>query len=328
VVGKRSHKTSQSYLHSLFKNYWARWIERRIPAKNKITLTQRSIFIFPSWQGFVFLMTLFAIFIGGVNYANSLILALTFFLASVGLVAILHTYRNLSGLVIEFVDAQPGFVGEDVVFNFSLHTKDTLRREQIHIGFDADTIETTDINAGSSETLRLFVPADQRGYLKPGRLLVQTFFPFGILRAWTWVDVQARAVVYPKALHGSRPLGSAKVYDCEEDRVHAGGSDDFSGLRRYHEGDSLSRVYWKVLSKGQPLATKEFEQPDESYHWLSLQGTKGSLEQRLGILTYWVLKLSEDNNRFGLILNNQRIDLNRGDQHKLVCLEALALFEL
>jgi uncharacterized protein (DUF58 family) len=52
-----------------------------------------------------------------------------------------------------------------------------------------------------------------------------------------------------------------------------------------------------------------------------------SIEDRLSVLTYWVIKLSEQNRTFGLRLNTQIFPPNQGDLHRFECLKALALFE-
>ena len=257
---------------------------------------------------------------------NILCSLLTFFLFSIFLVGIIHTYRNFCCLIIEFVEGKPGFAGEDIVYKFALTVGDNYSREQIKIGFDANTMEVTDIACNEIAYVQLFVPPLSRGFHHPGRLLVQSFFPLGILRVWTWVDVQAKSIIYPKILKGAQPYGTSPSGDQDDQDDLTGGSDDFSGLRRYQEGDSLSRVYWKVLSRGMPLATKEFEKPNESYSWLSLDKAVGSLEERLSILTFWVLKYAQDNQRFGLLLGDERIPLGRGSIHKQKCLEALALY--
>ena len=92
------------------------WIERRIPPTHRITLSQQTVFIFPTLTGFVFGGLVVLLILGAINYQNSLIYGVAFLLGSLFLVTILYTFRNLSGLTIELAGAGTGFVGEDVEF--------------------------------------------------------------------------------------------------------------------------------------------------------------------------------------------------------------------
>ena len=93
---------------------WQRWLDRRIPAANSITLTQRSIFIVPSKVGWSFVLLLILLLVTAINYQNSLIYGLTFWLFSVAMSALLFTYRNLSGLTIKTSQGVNGFSGQYV----------------------------------------------------------------------------------------------------------------------------------------------------------------------------------------------------------------------
>jgi hypothetical protein len=76
------------------------WIDQRIPPAREVTLDQRRIFIFPSRVGFFFGGCLLVMLLAAINFENNLSYALTFWLATLFIVAILHTYANLSGLTI------------------------------------------------------------------------------------------------------------------------------------------------------------------------------------------------------------------------------------
>ncbi|MFB3115961.1 MAG: DUF58 domain-containing protein, partial [Gammaproteobacteria bacterium] len=83
----------------------------RLAADNKNTRKQR-IYIMPTRHGLLFGLMLFAMLIGAINYNNSMAYILTFLLGSLSLVTILHTYRNLAGLVINEAPPLPVFSGE------------------------------------------------------------------------------------------------------------------------------------------------------------------------------------------------------------------------
>ena len=95
----------------MVKNAWQRWLDRRLPRARQVRLDQRRIFILPTGYGVLYLIVAVLLFFGGVNYENNLILALCFLMVSLFVVAILHTFRNLSGLMLRAGGGRSGFVG-------------------------------------------------------------------------------------------------------------------------------------------------------------------------------------------------------------------------
>ena len=85
-----------------------RWLNARMPPANSVTLDQRKIFILPTRQGLYFALLVCAMVVAGINYQNSLIFALAFLLASLFMVGMLHTHRNLSGLTLVAGSYTPG----------------------------------------------------------------------------------------------------------------------------------------------------------------------------------------------------------------------------
>ena len=118
-----------------FSNRFKRWLNRRIPPQQSITLNQRSIFIFPTRTGFVFSVLLLALLLAAINYENSLIFGLAFWLGSVFFVTIFHTFRNLSGISFELQKTGTGFVGEDIEFSIKVTRPENSKREGIQLGW-------------------------------------------------------------------------------------------------------------------------------------------------------------------------------------------------
>lgn len=88
-------------MRATLKPLWQRWLARRIPPAASVRLNQRRIFILPSRVGGAFAVALLLMLLVGINYQNSLAYGLTFLLMAVFVVTILHTYRNLAGLVLK-----------------------------------------------------------------------------------------------------------------------------------------------------------------------------------------------------------------------------------
>lgn len=299
---------------------------RRIPAGESVTLEQKRIFILPAREGWYFILVVLLMLLAGINYQNSLILAVAFLLLSVFIVGILHTYRNLSGLTLRAGGASPAFAGEDAGFKVLISRTPDREHEALHLGWDPLLLKELDVTGVDGTSVSLFVPTRRRGLLNPGRLLIQTYFPLGLCRAWSWVDLDMSTLVYPKPVAaGDVPLS---VRPSEEgELVEREGADDFYGLRDYQQGDPLHHVDWKSYARSDHLMIKQFAAYVERSVWLDWNYFNGmDTESRLSRLCYWVIRYSASSDEYGLRLPGLEIQPSRGDHHRQKLLRALALF--
>lgn len=305
------------------------WMSRRIPPARAVTLTQRQIFIFPSRTGFFFGFVLLIMLVAAINYQNNMSFALVFLLANLFVVGILHTYSNLSGLTLRAVSAQAVFPGQRSEFRLRLERLPRRQHFALKIRFDDSDASTFSV-AGDDQFLEvsLFSRAEQRGWHHPGRLLVESVYPLGLLRCWTWVDLDLKALVYPApvatrslpALAGEQPDGSSMPVD---------GNDDFFGIRDYRPGDSRKRIHWKSLAKGQSLSSKVYTAYADRSVWLDWeQFPAPNPEQRLSHLCYWALELEAAGQEYGLRIPGARIAPGMGEEQQSRVLRALALYGL
>jgi len=308
---------------------WKRWLQRRIPPSSSVLLDQRRIFIIPSRTGAAFGGALILMLLAGINYQNSLAYGLTFFLMAVFVVAILHTYRNLAGLTLQAAGSAPVFVGEHAAFRIRLLSNQRTH-QAIALSWPPAPGQVLDVPAQAVVECQLDLPALQRGWLRPQRLRVESQFPLGLLMAWSWVDLDQAALVYPRPLSGSLPLSAGAGQDQQEEggQARGQGADDFQGLRSFQPGDTQSRLHWKAFSRGQGLLVKNFVSQSGNEQWLELEALDGDLETRLSLLCHWVLQFSERQQPFGLRLPGCEIAIDSGEAHRDGCLQALALFGL
>ncbi|MEH6626049.1 MAG: DUF58 domain-containing protein [Motiliproteus sp.] len=304
------------------------WLRRRLPRTRSLTLNQKRIFILPSRDGIGFLMMTGAIFIGGINYANSLMLAVSFLLISLFLVSILHTYGNLSGLQINAGRTENAFVGEDAVFSINLRGMNHQQHEAIGLQWGDGKAELVDLIEVDELQVRMLLPVSQRGRYRPTRLKIETRFPLGLLRAWSWVELDMSCLVYPQPNVNEYP-GALLSSGAEGDQLTHEGSDDFDGLKNYVAGDNPRHIAWKNYARTGELYSKVFIGYEDHERWLDWQSYRGiSVEQRLSKLCFWVLQFRDRDSRYGLKLPGVEIAPGQGEQHARRCLEALSLFAL
>lgn len=303
------------------------YLDRRIPPAHRITLNQQSVFIFPTVTGFVFGGLVILLILGAINYQNSLIYGVAFLLGSLFLVTILYTFRNLSGLTVELADTGTGFVGENVEFVVRASRPGGAGREGIQIGWPGSIMQWVEVFDVEASSVKLFVPALQRGWLNPGRLLIETYFPLGLLRAWTWIDLDACGLVYPQPIFDEAPEASTNQRD-EGALIDPRGSDDFNDMRAYRPGDPVRHIVWRSYARSDDLVVKEYASFLDPRYILDWDNIAGDVETRLSRLTGMALTAARREREFGLKMPDNEIAPGLGDSHLDLVLKSLALYGL
>ena len=299
------------------------------PERGTIVLVHRRVYILPARLGLLYGATLVILLIGSINYALGLGFVLTFVLAGLGFAGMVHTARNLARVGVSAGRTEPVFAGESAQFRLYLDARIPYDRPAIlcrHLGSGSQFV--VDLPAGTISEVVLAVPAARRGWLPLGRVLLETRFPLGLFRAWSYVEPDARCLVYPKPERSPLPRPSAAA-SAGALRAQAPGNDDFSGLRGYQLSDSPRHVAWKAVARADDMLTKQFTGESAAELLLDWNLLPASLpaEQRLSRLAGWVLAAQAEGAIYGLRLPGTQIPPGRGDAHAAACLQALALYQ-
>ncbi|HYD58013.1 MAG TPA: DUF58 domain-containing protein [Burkholderiales bacterium] len=299
------------------------------PERGAVVLVHRRVYIVPARLGVLFGVTLVVLLVGSINYALSLGFALTFLLAGSGLAGMVHTARNLARVAVSVGRAPPVYAGDTAQFRLVLDNPAGFDRPAIlarHLGSGAQTV--VDIPAHGQAEAVLPAPAKRRGWLPLGRVMLETRFPLGLFRAWSYVEPDARCLVYPRPDRAPLPPAIADA-STGTAQARALGNEDFASLRNYQLSDSPRHVAWKALARNDKMLTKQFSGEAARELWLDWRALPASLdlEQRLSRLTGWVLLAESTGATYGLRIPGTEIAPERGELHAAACLRALALFE-
>lgn len=305
--------------------YFQRWLDARMPRGDAVRLTHRCVYILPTRHGLMFAFVLALLLVGSINYAVGLGFAFTFLLGGLGLVSILHTYRNLAGLMLRPGKCEPVFVGQNALFR--LQTDSPVPRFAVAVQAGEHSPVLAEVPVGGGEVL-LPLPAARRGVMRLGRLQLFTQFPLGLFRAWSWVAPDLACLVYPAPEEGAPPLPQGSGESGGGARQNRG-QDDFGGLREYRPGDSPRHIAWKAVARGEEMLTKEFSGEADGRLWLDWGGLDPlGQEDRLSRLTRWVMEADAAGMAYGLRLPDAEYGPAQGEAHRRRCLAALALFGL
>ncbi len=317
---------------------------RQTTAENR-TITKQRVYIMPTRHGAVFGLMLFAMALGAINYNNSMAYILTFLLSSLSLVAILHTCRNLAGLVLNQAPVSPVFSGELAKFPLILDNRDSQLR--LSISFIKTTkkwrlisdvltstgneipITSCDIDANKFNRIELPVNAEQRGLLYAGRIKLFTTFPLGLFKAWSYIDMRQPCLVYPRPA-GKDTFPLFKLTEATGVQGTATGTDDFIGFRNYQAGDSIKDIAWKAYAQQKGLFVKRFSGSGANkrhFSWNDVS-TLTDVEALLSHLCHWIIEAEAQSLQYSLELPNIFIDTGHGDKHLHKCLSSLAKYGL
>jgi uncharacterized protein (DUF58 family) len=291
-------------------------------------LSGRRIYIVPSRLGLAYALMLFGMFMGAMNYANNLALGLTFLLGSLGLTAMHYCQRNLAGVRICSAACEPVFAGQQASFRIALENIAPLPRHELAIANEHGSAEPVRIEPDGRTVLEITRPALRRGYLELDQFEILTRYPFGMFRAWAYLNLKVRCIVYPQPSTAGTPPPPLET-DTGGAQDRARGDEDFAGLRRFHPGDSPRHVAWKVYAREQGLQVKVYAGTAVTSHmfdWHRLEGLDA--EARLSQLCRWIEDAHAAGHAFGLRLPNTELPPNIGPAHRERCLTALALFEV
>ncbi len=310
---------------SRWRTAFERLLRRARPTPDgAYVLGSRQVYILPTAWGWLFGALLVALLIAASNYGNNLVFALTFLLAGVGHAGLLLTWRNLAGLQLALRTPEPVFAGEKAKFPVMVSNEMSRSREGLVIGFKDQPDSPFRVDSDDRNGLNVILETRTRGLLRPGRMTVQTRYPLSLFRAWSLLEPHGAVMVYPQPLHGY-PLPAAASSDGNEGLASIRGEEDFAGIRAYQAGDSLHRISWKSSARTGQLQSKEFDRPSDGTTRLDWQEVPATdTEQKLSILTAWVLELAARGEPWGLRLPGVELPPASGTRHREQCLAALA----
>lgn len=333
----------------------ARWFAKRAPKSDSATLNLRNVYIFFSREGALFAVLLIITFIAGINYGNNLVLGLCFYLISVWLISFHVTFAHISGLQIELLDVSMAEASSPVWVTLQVRSESRQPRRQLVFIFEQHKRNKQNANNRTSQNksrlsastatkvllprlqdeqvIRLSVMTDQRGQLELPRLKISTVYPLGIMRAWSYVYFARTAWVYPKPLAFDKQAQYVtasldKLPTGQQYSQHTQGQDDFDRLGSYIEGESLARVSWAHVARGQGMFTKHFSDPIGVEQVLDYTDMPAAHhEQKLAQLAYAVMTLGELGNPFQMQLPHETdsaATIGQGEPFVEACLLRLA----
>lgn len=305
------------------------WVQERVRRRRgavqlPFTVQYRHVYVIPSVFGAWFAALLLLLLVGGLNFNNNMALLLGFLLGAVALLTSLLAYRNLVGITLTSIAAEPVFAGDAA--RYRVYLKNTESRHRFALqARSADGADTRDIEPQETASLTLSQPTTERGWQAMRPFRIENRYPLGLFRAWSVIIPEARCLVYPRPAPHPPPLPRTGRGD--EGAAKAGEGDHFHGLREYRPGDPLRLIAWRASARHGTLYTREWETPRElacELNWYLLGDIDA--ETKLSILTAWILRAERQQIPYSLELPTDALPADLGDAHRDACLRILALY--
>jgi uncharacterized protein (DUF58 family) len=303
----------------------SRFISGEQAVDTPVVLNHRRVFILPTRQGLGFVVLIVLLLLIAFVYNNNLAYLLTFLLASIFFITLLHSYKALAGLVVQKGRSKAVFAGEAAGFDIQINNPTDMERRHLQIALhDAQSLA---MPAQSTAHITLYSMTQKRGWHHAGTVTLSSTYPLGLFRAWSPIRFDLKALVYPKPAHPEIPFPQTPSAEVQQGYRNKGG-DDYYGLQEYQHGDSIKHIHWKAYAKGLGVFSKQYggEHSSEEIR-LDYELAPGhNSEERLSRLCRWVIDAEQAGLRYGFALPGLKLPPDTGLVHYQKCLEALALF--
>jgi len=297
-----------------------------IPEPGPITLVNRRLYILPTRIGLFFIALIGGVLLTASNYSVSLGYLFGFLLGGMGLVGLLHTQRNLLGLVLTPLPVTPVFAGEAAIFRLRVGNPDRRPRSALKLVHVGKAGAEADLPGSGQAELEIRLVQNRRGFHKAGAFTLASDWPLGLYRCWTLFAFDWGALVYPRPAATALPLPLAGQSGQGRDAIRSG-DDEYAGLRGYHPGDAPSRIAWKSLARGHAPSTKQFAEPVATALRIEWDAApEKEIEARIARLTRWLLDAERSGQAWAFEMPGLSLPPGRGDAHLKQALERLARY--
>lgn len=129
-------------------------------------------------------------------------------------------------------------------------------------GMGGASLRLAPLRSGESATANYRLPANRRGTVVFGPLIIERRDPFGLCRLRQTMAGTHEAIVLPAHLFLSLPSGGGSSGPLGRHlRMRSLGRDgsEFHGLRDYADGDDLRQIHWRASARSETLKVREVE---------------------------------------------------------------------
>lgn len=291
---------------------------------------RQSIYIIPSARGFLFLSAIIVMVLTAATYNNNLIYIVAFTMFAAFVISMVQTHANLKAVTLEFGSADEAFAGSPLNLIFFLKQRRATPKRGLKIRtaskfFPTLTESRSFFAEGErSKPVRMQIQAWKRGIHRMPPVVLETYYPLGIFRAWKVFYFDVQLVVYPE-LKGNRELEPSPAWQGEEEAgLKVAVDGDFGELRKYQQGESYHQIAWKQYARTGRLYSRVHWGGEDRHYQLNWNPQGQDQETHLSQMGLWIQKALAENATFEMIVPNAKIEIGQGVEHARRCWRILA----
>jgi uncharacterized protein (DUF58 family) len=289
-----------------------------------LAVPRRRVYILPSGFGLVYALALLVLMIGALNYNNNAAILLALLLGMAAMASAHGAVRLLSGLSLRRFESGEAFAGQGQPCRLLVHSVRGRLAGDLRLAVAGLQVQAGTDRDGQA-VFEWTWPSDRRGRRPLGRVRLSTTWPLGLFRAWTVLEPEAAAVVYPAPETPPAPLPAQA--DLRGDR-HAPrrGEQDWHALREFQRGDALRDIAWKVSARHDRWLVAETRSASQAPALAFSLDQVAHLDREAGLsrLCRWLLMAEAAQLPYALRLPGADLATGLGGEQRRRALTALA----
>jgi uncharacterized protein (DUF58 family) len=261
------------------------------------------------------------------NGAAHLIALLT---AMMALLSWLHARANLRGLNVRLLGAKPAAQDAARGIPVELRATGALPVCGLEVFVMGATTPVFVERVPTGEAVLVELPPPTRHAGGTLQLVVRSVYPLGLFSAECVVETTWVRRVFPKPA-GDLPLPAQEDSQRGDAAAgssphgHAGGGDDFAGLREWRAGDSPRHIDWRAVARGGPLMVKSWSSGVQGVVVLDWNALALDESARAAQMARWMEICESEGRPYELRLPGCIIRASHGPAHLRRCLDALSV---
>lgn len=269
-----------------------------------------------------------------IGYANNLLYFFVFFLISMALTGMWITNKNVDLFRIHRLQGDYFFANTESRVDLLVSSRQSdvpVWGIEVHFTKEEKALaETLVIEEVQYEKLVTFHwKPRHRGFYAMPRLLIESGFPFRMLRAWKYYDEPTEFYVFPER-KGVDQIPT-RLGNQSEKETEAQAKDEglFRDFREFQKSDPPQRIDWKRSLKHQKHLVKNFETSGDKKVFLDweMTGFVSGFEERISQLARWIDLCHHRNETYALKIKQFETGFGTQMSHYKTCMQKLAVLK-
>lgn len=281
---------------------------------------QKRPYIVPTGFGFVFGTLALVQLIMAITAQNNLIYLFVFTEVSIALASMFFSNSNIHRAQLASMEAMTCFANEESWVEIQL--KNTKPSYQLYLKWSFQKNGSYPLLPSSHQIQIPWTPR-RRGLQALPKLVIESTFPFGLLRCWKVIRSKKEVLVLPER-KGNASYPSSTRGDSTVDQLGL-----FHDIRKFQRGDWPRRIDWRASQRSQQMMIRRYEEESAvqlDFSWEQTAHLK-DIEERISQLALWIDIAERQGAHYSLRVGSWNSGRYRGPQHWQKCFEFLALID-